>query len=1198
MTTNGTGQYTLQNLTPSTYKLSVSKEGFRDFVRAGITLAVNQNATVNVQMEVGQGVQSVTVEAGAPLLPSQDATTGQSVDRTLINDLPLVGRSVFDLAFLAPGINPPPTSVFGLNTMANNFASNGGRNAMSDILIDGVTATAPEQNTQFLNPLYTPSVDAVQEFKVEQNNFSADKGFSGNTVLNVVMRSGTNQFHGSLYEFWRNNALNANNWFNNRAGLPLPGTHNHDFGGTFGGPIRKNKTFFFFDYEGTRSISAASAAAGVPSALERAGDFGELCGYAGGNFNAQGICSAATAQLYDPYSGVYDSSSGARVLQTPIPFNNMATYASPGSSVYNPPGFTPNTPGNVIDPTAMAMMSHYLLPSVAPGSPGYNRFNNWAGTGANTGHNNQYDIKVDHQLSDATHLNARWSNSYGGYQGFNPWNNPENTNTQGPIHSGAQSAVVNFNHNFSPTTLFNFSYGWTRSASYTLGVDKSFPNFDPIKDLKLPTYMAASQISASPTIYIDGGYNYVGPESLGAQAWSVLHYALETHDLLASLTKMQGRHEFHLGGEMRVHKDDFEQPGAPAGVFEYSNSTTAQYAPWASQFGSTGQGDGLASFLTGIGGPGSWGEYEIPLTIATQNFEYAGFFQDNWKATDKLTLNLGVRYDLYMPETERHNQQAWLNASVTNPLKVATLSPSDQATFNTAFSGVGLPVPDLSSLKGGLEFASASNRYPVDPWKKGFAPRIGLAYRLPHDTVLRAGYGLFYATPDYTASGTGLGVYPGFLQTTGWLTTYQGNGYTAFGRLNSPFPCVGAACNGNPYGGALAYPPGSSLGLLTDLGVGVSAHVRNWNQVPYDQTWSFGLQHEFKGVLVDAEYVGTKGTHLYYASAGGLQYFGPWIEKATTAQLNALNTYIPNPFSGVINTPGCSICGGYIQAVNFLKPYPQFNGFGGPNPPWANSTYNAFQLRLEKRFSHGLEFLANYTWSKAIDDASVSGSNTTWLGGTAPQAQDPNNLEAEGAVSEYDIPQVLSFSYVYALPFGKGKQWGNNWGRALDYMAGGWQTQGFWRFDSGQPIELTLANGASLPTYGTQRPDLVGKLNQNNCSETCMLNQYFANPDALVKPAQYALGTAPRVYGGVHNPGTQNASLSLFKEIPFPRLGEASHFEIRVEAFNALNHVQFCGPNTSFLGFNADGTPSGSFGQVTCQANSPRQIQLGAKFYF
>jgi Carboxypeptidase regulatory-like domain/TonB dependent receptor len=1185
-TTNSEGIYTIENLPPSTYQIAVSAKGFERSVRTGVALVVSQHATVDLQVKVGATTQSVTVTGTAPLLQAQDSTTGQTVSRSLINDLPLNGRGVFDLVMLTPGVSQPPTSVFGPNSMANNFVSNGGRNATADVLLDGTSTTAPEQNTQILNPLYTPSVDAVQEFNVEQNNFSADKGFSGNTVVNVIMRSGTNQFHGSAYEFFRNSNLDANNWFNNEAGLPLAPGRQNDFGGTFGGPIQKNKMFFFVDYEGQRYATSGSYTAGVPSMAERNGDFSELCADNGGTFNAAGACSAANGQLWDPYSAFYNSATGQRNLTAIIPNNNMAGYVSAGSPLLNGTPFQlPATPGNVINPVASKMIMYYPLPNLNVGTSAYNRFDNWEGTGTSPSTNDQFDVKVDRQISDLTHFGARYSQDFSYYLGANPWNNPLNTDTQGPSSGGAQSAVINVTHNFSPTLLFQASYGYTRSMSWTSGIDAGFPNFNPVTALGEPAYIGTSGISAAPTIYLDGGYTYVGPESLGAQAWSVLHYALETHDLMASLDKFAGAHEFKFGGEMRVYKDDFEQPGTPAGAFEFSQTGTSQ-----TPNGGTG-GDGLATFLTGVGGPNSWGQYEIPLGVATQNFEYAGYFQDNWHTTSKLTLNLGVRYDLYTPATERHNKQEWLDPNAVNPLTNDHLALSSAAAAD--FANAGLPVPNLSTILGGIEFASPSERTTVNTNYKLFSPRFGFAYRLTPNTVLRGGYGIFYGVPNYTAHGTGLGAEDGFLQDTSWLTTYQGNGYTPWASLSNPFPASNFTTA--PPGG-LILPPGSSEGLSTDLGLGVDGYIRNWNQVPQEQTWSFGVQHQFGSVLLDTEYVGTKGTYLYFGGASTFDYFGPWIEKASSAQIQALTNYVPNPFAGVITTPSCGICGSTVQASQLALANPEFTGFSGENPPWANSDYHALQLRVEKKFSRGLELLGNYTWSKTLDDSSVSGGNTTWLGGTAPTPADPNNRRLEYALSEYDIPQILTFSYIYQLPVGQGKHWGSGWNRAEDMLLGGWQTQGIWRFDDGQPLEITSNSSTPLPSYGAQHPNLIGTLKRNNCSETCMVNQYFADPQVAVEPAPYTLGTAARVLN-VYAPGTRNADLSLFKEIPITKFGEAGKLEIRLEAFNTFNHVQFSPPNTTVY-YAGSGSSVGAFGQITSQANTPRQLQIAMKLYW
>src|SRR5690348_8114725 len=297
-TADSTGRYLIRSVPPGSYKLTVQAQGFQPQEQSGIKVDVNQNVAVNFSLQVGAMAQAVEITASAPVLSTQDAVTGQVVDRRFINDLPLVSRSITDLVVLTPGVTEADSSC-NLCT-ANNFISNGSRNATADILMDGVTTTNFEQNSGILYPLYTPSVDAVEEFVVQESNFSAEYGFTGATVINMVIRSGTNQFHGSAYDFLRNQKMDANSFFNNAAGLPLPPLKKNNFGATVGGPIRHDKTFFFFDYDGTRQATLGGLTAGVPSAAERTGNFGELCGYAGGSFDANGRCSSDDGQLWDP----------------------------------------------------------------------------------------------------------------------------------------------------------------------------------------------------------------------------------------------------------------------------------------------------------------------------------------------------------------------------------------------------------------------------------------------------------------------------------------------------------------------------------------------------------------------------------------------------------------------------------------------------------------------------------------------------------------------------------------------------------------------------------------------------------------------------------------------------------------------------------------------------------------------------------
>jgi Carboxypeptidase regulatory-like domain/TonB dependent receptor len=1161
--TDSSGRYVLRALPPSTYAIRVEAAGFKSEEQRGIMLVVNQNLTLNVPLQLGKTSETVEVTGQAPVLETEDAVTGQNLDRKVINDLPLVGRSVFDLALLTPGVTQPAGNTFGPNTMANNFISDGGRNAQADILIDGVSTVGVEQNTAIVNPLYTPSVDAVQEFKVQQSNFSAEVGFTAGTVVNVVSRSGTNRFHGSLYEFFRNDKLNANNYFNNQAHIPIAPIRWNEFGGTIGGPIRKNRTFFFFDYEGARQSISVTKNAGVPSLAERGGDFGEVCTGPplSASFDANtGLCSDPTGQIWDPYTGVYDTSQGGPVRSNFIPFNNLATYTSPGNSNIAAVHPIPSGPGNTIDPVASKMMQLFPMPNVNVGT---DRFNNWVGTGADRSRNDQFDIKIDHRFNDANTFSAKYSHQSGYYKPANLFGNVGDAYSSGRSNGSANLLALNFVHTFSPTTLLTVSLGLTRAFSFDHGGSAAdFPNFDPVKDLGMPSYIEDAGIKAAPSISVYGGYNSEGGNnSIGTQAWTYLKYAQETHHLIGSLSHTTGRHELKFGAEGRLHRVNIFFPGIPAGTYSFDVNSTSQ-APW------DGSGDAMAGFMIGAGGPSNWGAYEVDYAAATQNWNIGSFVQDNWRATDKLTLNIGMRYDLDLPRTERYDRISWLDLTSPSPLQV----------------------PGMGPLKGGLQFASNNERAPFDNNYHGFGPRFGFAYKIRPKTVVRGGYGIYYTQNKGAAAGTGISD-QGFVEQTNWLNTYHNDGATPWGFLSDPFPPQPRQ------------PTGSSNGLLTDVGFPLAGPIRTRTARPYEQTWSFGIQDELPGrIVVETNYVGKKGTHLYFGNAGSVDILTQEQAAAYVQNPDFYNAPVPNPFFGIITDPNSGLYGfsspdcptqNCVQRWTLTTPYPQFTGISATDPPWASSTYHALQLRAEKQFSNGLQFLATYTNSKSIDDSSVGGGGLTWLGGSLSNVlPNPWDHRAERSLSQFDISQVLQFSYVYELPVGRGKRFGHDMNPVLNAFIGGWQTNGIWRFDTGQPIILTLAGGTSIPTWGPQRPLLLAPLKR---APGLNLNQYFAcgQPDCsdvVTAPPAYGFGNTPKVQPNLRAPGTRTGALSLFKEFNLALLREGARLEFRAETFNALNHPQFSPPASTW--------GNGDFGVISSQANKPREMQLALKLYW
>jgi hypothetical protein len=1176
--TNNEGLYVFPYVQPGVYEVSAGASGFQTVKKPGVTVNVTERVQVSFNLQVGSTKQTVTVEGAAPLLDTINDVGGQVISRLSINDLPLLNRTVFDLAFLAPGVNQPAGSTYGNQTgtaymNANEFVSNGSREATANVLIDGVSAGGVNMGGLTTRIAYAPSVDAVQEFKVQQTNFGAEYGNSGSTIVNVITRSGTNQLHGSAYDFLRNNKLDSADYFENQNPAPLnqlPHLERNVFGGTVGGPVLiphvyngKNKTFFFFDYEGTRQSSLASSYAGVPSAAEKTGDFGELCndvseldGKGAGTFTG-GICSDPNGQLWDPYTASYDKNGNA-ARATPIPNNNIATYTSPGAG-YALPGGT--GPGNMIDPAAKKLMSYFPAPNFNQGAPGggYSPYYNWVSSGSTGLANHQWDLKIDQNFGDRHRLNGKYAQRLTHQINLDCFNNIADPCSGGVGPQSARLLALDWVHTFGPATVLNVSYGYT-----SVGRQLTPANADPVATLGMPSYMDQSGFKVLPSVLWQYSNENAAEAAnndtaIGGQPWAILEDNTASHDLLASLTHIRGRHELKFGAEFLINLYNFSQPGTQNGLFTYGPSGTSGNSGIAG----TG-GDNLASFLIGSGF-GGWGQYEIPAWLYTQNHGFAGYAQDAFHASRKLTVNVGLRYDLTMPETERHNELSWLDLNASYPSTVA-----------------GYPV-----LHGGLMFAGPGERSALNPDYKDFSPRVGLAYTLNDKTVIRTGYGIYYGMSRAAANAMAITPNdPGFDGTTSWSNTLNWAGL---------LPCCGLS---NPFPNGITPVTGSSLGLATQIGNGSSApngFLRTMNATPYSESWNFGIQRELpKSMVLNVGYIGQESTHQYFGIGGNynVDHLGAQEEQMSPAQIQALNNQVPNPFSGIIPNSTAT-----VKQYQLDLPYPQFSGLDIASPPWANANYQALQLGLEKRFSNGLQFLVTYVWSKSLDDDSNPGNAGGSGLGVAPPPVDPNNLKLARSVSQYNIPQVFQFSYDYHLPFGRGQHFGATMNRVLDAVVGGWQTTGIWRFDDGQPmiVEISAVN-PGLPGYG-QAPNLVGTPHTNSKSQWFLPESagggYFGNPSVFQQPAAYTIGDAPRTIPWMRYPGTSNANLSLFKEFSLGKVREGMHLELRTEWFNALNHPQFGNINTTV-------SPSNSaFGQITGpDANSPREIQMAMKLYF
>jgi len=1188
------GRYLFVSIPPGLYSVTAEMEGFEKTVRTRVRLNVTENATADLTLKIASATQSIDVKAQTQTIATEDAVTGAVIDRRAINDLPLVGRYALDLVYLTPGVTDM-SDANGVGDTGTNFVSNGSRGASADILMDGTSITNYEPNGGITQVTYTPSPEAIEEFKVQQSNFSAEYGFSGASVVNMITRSGTNSYHGEAYDFIRNTITDANNWFNNQSGVPIPPVHRHDFGGTFGGPIIKNKTFFFFDWDGTKASSMGTYQAGVPSVAERSGDFGELCGFYGGSFDSSGNCSVSNGQIWDPYSSTYGitpvqggGGAAGAIRHAAIPFNNIGTYISPGTKTANFPLSlqpAPGVPGNLIDGVAQNMMNLFPMPTPNMANPTI--YDNWIASGASPSDNEQFDVKIDHRFSEKNLLSAKYSqdwNTYHAYKCFQSFIDP----CGGGINQGnAHLFALSDTYTLNPTLLLTTTLGFSRGTELIDNYDSS-RNATPLSTLGFPSYLDSNGFTGVPSMFIGGGYYSAGYTSAGGDPYGNYRQGQDTAQLSALLSKIHGAHELKFGFEGRLHQQNYIQTNAPNGTFGFNDTGSSEY-PQGLGSPTDPSGDGMASFMMGQMGGG----YEIQFKPATENYQYAWYAQDNWKATSKLTLNIGLRYDVSLPRTERHNRMNWFDPTMTNPLNGGSISFTDPLT--------GEPV--TRALLGGEVFNSSSVRTNWLTDKKDFQPRFGFAYQITPKTVMRGGYGIYYGQTRSGANGLLSYGSQGFNQSTGIIYSYLNDGVTPYLHLSNPFP-----------NGLIQPPNPSTLGALNDVGYGAVGPLRTSAaaRTPYEQTFTFGFEHQLPwNVVLGASYIGKKGTHLYLAGGNNYDVLGASVESLPiaaadpnnpcgTPSIACLTSYVTNPFASVnggpISDPNSTLSSPTVQAVQLELPYPQYpGGVTTDVPPTASAIYNALQLTASKHYSNGLEILVSYTWSKSIDSSSMYDTNVAWLGnygGNSGYAlSDPNKPYLERGLSTFDVPQMLKFSYSYDLPIGHGKALLGNMPRVLDAVIGGWKTNGIWELHSGRPLSFFTANGGtSLPTYGPQLPNLVGTPKRSHGSDSYWINNYFSNPQVIQFPAAYTLGNAGRTTSSIRTPTSFTSDLSIAKQFLISSAREGVHLELRLEAENAFNHPVFGTPDTYI------GDPN--FGSINYLAVGPRQVQLALKITF
>jgi hypothetical protein len=1073
VTTNSAGNYTSPPLAVGQYRVEARTTGFRSAVHPSLTMQIQQTLTVDFTLEVGQVSETIEITSQAPILETTTSALGKVVDNRRILELPLNTRNVYSLIFLTPGVS----GSIGNNYNQMSYSVNGARPTMMDTVIDGVTASFPTVNG-FTGISIFPSVDAIQEFKVMGATYPAEFGRSLGSVLNVVFKSGTNQFHGSAYEFLRNSVFDANNFFANSRHEELGSFKRSQFGGHATGPIRRDKTFFMGSFEGLRARSFATSVRTVPTLEQRNGDFSKT-------FNQAG----ALIRIFNPFT---TRASGTSFVRDQFPDNKI--------------------PASMIDPVALNILKYFPLPN-QPGAANTNA-NNYAASGSSQTNLDNYDFRVDHRFSETQTFFARYSHRYTQAVPLKAFSE-ELTIAEGRIieENRARNFVAEYTHTLSPTTVLTGRIGFARTlfvfSNQGLGFKPS--------QLGLPASIdAVVDRQMFPAVGVSG------MTSLGGNDHRF--NAFMSYPFIGTLTRTSGNHNWKYGGEVRLIRVNVWE-ARNAGQFNFSAGMTQGPNP---NTASSSAGLGFASFLLGTGSTGNvliqgW------KNVAAQSFYYAGYAQDDWRVTRKLTLNLGVRYDYDAPRTERYNRMNFFDPNAVSPLagKVA-----------------GFP-----NLKGGVRFVGVDGnpRHQYFKDTNNLAPRLGLAYQVNEKTVVRAGYSHIFGPSNQAAQGT-VGPF-GFRIEYPWLSTVDG--ITPLNLLRNPYPL------------GFRQLPGAADGLLTQAGANLQSVLQD-TVTPWSRQWNLNIQRQLPWqTSLEVAYVGTRGLQLSRNGEGGLDL--NQLDPQYLALGSQLNQQVDNPFFGL--GTGGFFAQPRIARGQLLRPYPQFTSITPLYSSGNSSNYHALQVTFTKRLSQGLLIDGNYTWAKNIEE----GLNH----------QNSYDIRSSRALSDIDIAHRFVVSYLYELPFGKGRKFGGSAPSILNAIIGGWQFNGITTFQSGTPLNISASNSAGLfnpltrPNTNGKDPRLSGPVHER-------LNRYF-DTSVYSQPAAFTFGNAGATVN-IRNDGIKNFDMSLFKQFkPLERLA----VQFRVEALNAFNTPRFGSPST--------GVTSTTFGQITSQANSPRQLQFGLK---
>jgi Carboxypeptidase regulatory-like domain/TonB dependent receptor-like, beta-barrel len=1093
-TTNASGNYEQTHLLAGRYKVTINAPGFSPFE---VTADVQIDASTRVDAKLalkGESAQ-VQVTAETPLLKTDRADVSTTLSTQELGALPIINRNLTFTMLVTPGTqindwqhasSENPQAGIQITANGQQFTSNG-------FLLDGT-----ENNSSILGiAVINPNIDSLQEFKITTSDYDAQFGSVSGALLQATTKSGSNSFHGSAFEYLRNDYFNAKDW---TSGQLLPLRWNQ-FGGAVGGPIIKNKVFFFGDYQGTRRRRAASVTATVPTAAERAGDLRALLG----NY----LCTDGTS------SPTPSCGPGAQLV--PVTTTDGDVVPAQAGMVFDPS--TDNGSGNRLAistnhqvnvlPSVPAPITS-LLANLPAAQDQTSISDNYVATGSERFNSDQFDGRVDYNFSDNLHFFGRYTladfdhfapGAFGVEAGGPALNG---VNFAGTAPARNQSLALGATYTLSTSLITDFRFGFYR---YRIRVNPNGVGTTPATDAGIPGLnLGTDETSGMPAFYINGNGNFSFGYALNVNQCNCPLKETENHfQWVNNWTKTRGNHTFGWGADIRrAQQQRIPSDSHRSGEITFSNGVTGSPVVDAATGASTGAG--LASFLLGL--PSNFARYFTGEGLHAGLRQTRLFFygQDSWRATRKLTLNIGLRYENYLPQT------------AASPGGAGSFDPN---TGEVLVAGVG----------------SVPSNMGVHAYNLGFAPRVGLAYQIAEHTVIRAGYGrsftpaglgaVFGQAPDYDPPI----ILPQQLN--------QDNNYSSVFNLltGPPLPTV-------PTGGTSGRFP-----LPGDLNVYYFFSSPDAFRVPLADSWNLTVQRGFTPTLTaEIGYIGNVGRHLYV---------NPNVNQAAPPDPNC--------------NPDPSVAGG-CNDFNSRRLF--FQRFGLSQGLYEicncdNSSYHALQVKVQKRASHGLDFLVTYTYGKAMTNSAYGGAygnNLNWWEDHGP--------------ANYDRTHTLTISHTWQLPYGRGRHWGNGISKAMDAVLGGWNFSGISRFESGLPFTVTADDPLLYADFNQDRPDQVGDPNVPNQNRL-----HWFNPAAFVD-AQ-AVGRQGLVHhNSLRGPGFYQLDLSLGKVF---QITETKSLEFQWQNYNATNHVNLVNPD-SYIHSDTAGQIFG--------AGDMRQMQFGLHFRF